>query len=141
MQNETLPETTTPASQPTVMTKSPDGIPQMIGIAGIALAISFFLPWLNILGMRPSGFDLQRSNSGAIVFWTLPFFAVVAAIAGFTKSGTRTAAQISGLIPFAFLIYGLYDSGVDLLKLLDLGGFMAILAGVVLLVCSARIKA
>src|SRR4051812_28181137 len=77
MQNETLPETASPASQPVAITKSPDGIPQVIGIAGVALAISFFLPWLNILGIRPSGFDLQGSNSGAIVFWVLPFFAVV----------------------------------------------------------------
>src|SRR4051794_27463000 len=85
-------------------TSSPNSIAIAQGIALCAsvVGLSFFLPWINFLGMKASGFDLvQKTGGAALLLWTIPFFGIVALLAGMTKSsGVKTAGQVAGIIPF-----------------------------------------
>ena len=76
------------------------------------------------------------------MLWPIPFFGIVALTAAMTKSTcVKTTGQVAGVIPFFALGYGLYDSGPDLLKLLDAGAYLGLIAAAaVTLVLTSRLK-
>ena len=137
---ETPSSQTTVASSGTPPLQSP-GVSQAIALCAAGLVASYFLSWINFLGFKASGFDLVQKYGGAsLLLWAIPLFGVVALVASITKSSLRTAAQLAGVIPIFALGYGLYDSGTDLLKLLDFGAYLGIGTGVVMIVLATRLK-
>ena len=84
--------------------------------------------------------DFAKQGGGYLALWSLPFFCVVTALATFAKEGQRIAGQFTGLIPFAFLIVGLFNESKDLLSLLEPGAYGGVFLGLVLIVLSSRLK-
>src|SRR5947209_17283291 len=125
MPDETVQTQSSEAAPAASTSPSTSAISQGIGLCAGIVSVSFFLPWINIIGLKPSGFDfVQKSGSASILLWAIPFFGIVALIAAMAKSsGVRTAGQLAGVVPLFVLGYGFYDSGVDLLKVLDLGAY------------------
>lgn len=113
---------------------------QLVGLCATGLLICFFLPWVQILFGKPSGFDLARQGDHFYLFWALPFFCVVTTIAGFTKNPVKIIAQITGCLPFGILIWGLSQVGSELLKALEAGAYGSLALGVALLVLPRNIK-
>jgi hypothetical protein len=142
MPDQTAETSRSNASAAPAAAPSTTSISQGIGLCAAVIALSFFLPWINFLGMKASGFDLvQKSGGASLLLWAIPFFGIVGLLTGMTKStGVKTAGQIAGIIPFFALGYGLYDSGADLLKLLGAGAYLGLIAAGVTLVLTSRLK-
>lgn len=111
----------------------------MILCAG-GLLISFFLPWVNFLGAHPSGFDIQKLGDEYKGHWIIPFFSVVAILAGLAKQSQRTAAQLAGAMPFVAFIYWFSKFGSDLMNGLSYGAYLALACGAGLEVLARRLK-
>lgn len=92
--------------------------------------------------MKASGLDfVQRSGAAALPLVAIPFFGIVALLAVMTKSsGVKTAGQIAGVVPLFVLGYGFYDSGADLLKMLDVGAYVGLIAAFVTIGLTTRLK-
>ncbi len=95
---------------------------------------------MQVLFAKPSGFDLQKLGDMAYLLWSVPFFGVVTVLACLAKSNVKVAAQITGVIPFAVLIYGFYLIGADLLKILGAGAYLGVFLAVTLLILAGRLK-
>ncbi|MGZ5543705.1 MAG: hypothetical protein ACXWIU_03435 [Limisphaerales bacterium] len=114
---------------------------QIVGLFAAGIIISFFLPWLNFLGFKASGFELvQKYGGSTVMLWAIPFFGVVALMASISKTNLKAAAPLAGIMPILALCYGLYDSGTDLTKLLDFGAYVGVGSGIAMLLFSLRIK-
>ena len=137
--NETSSVKTSPAKSEKF--ENTASISQGIGLCAAIIALSFFLPWINFLGFKLSGFDFtQKSGGASFLLWVVPFFGIVALTASITKTNLKTAACLAGIAPLIVLGYGFTDSGADLLKMLDVGGYIAIVAAFCMLILPARLK-
>lgn len=112
--------------------------PTMFG-CGI-LVISFFLPWLSILGVNISGVNLHEVWGPGQFTWLIPVIAGGALISAFMGKRDGVLAQIAGGIPFIFLAVGLNQIGPDLMKGLEIGGWGTLLSGLFLLCVAPRLK-
>jgi hypothetical protein len=143
MPDETVetPPPQTPSPSTAAIPAQTSGISEGIGLCAAALITCFFLPWINFLGLKASGFDLVQKTGGAsLLLWAIPVFGAVALVATLTKSNVKTAAQLAAVMPVFALGYSLYDSGTDLFKLLDFGAYIGLFAAVVILVLAPRAK-
>jgi len=133
--SESKPVTTTSAgvSPAVAITKG-----QLISGCAFGLIICFFLPWVDLLVVKPSGFDLQQADGSAKLFWLIPLLAAFALIAGLTGKSSRTAASVAGAAPFALLAYRLSIDGSDLLRVLAPGAWLSLALGLVLIILSRR---
>ena len=130
-------QTTETVSQP--ITSSSAGSSSLrhhlTSIASAGLFISFFLPWINLLGSQLNGLDIQRNFSSYKFVWIMPLLAIIALVMNIAKLPTRSISQLAGVSPYAILFYTAYylDSNVsDLSKLLEFGAWLALLFGAVL---------
>jgi hypothetical protein len=129
--------TATAATERTVRDQA---LSSILILSAVGLLISFFLPWVNILIGRPSGFDLQKLGDVHRFYWIIPIFSGVAVVAGLTKRSQRTVAVIAGLCPFAILIYWLSKLGSELMESLSYGSYVALACGLCLIVTGSRLK-
>lgn len=111
-----------------------------VALCAAGLLVCFFLPWVNILIGKLSGFDFAKDSSQYYFLWLLPFCCVVTFLAAISKNPIRVVAQITGCLPFAILGYGLSQVGADLLKLLEIGAYFGFALGLALLILPARHK-
>src|SRR4051812_44724056 len=82
-----------------VVTESPiqSIILSIIAICAVGLIAAFFLSWINVLGVAPSGYQLQASlGKQALLYWLIPILGCLTLVAVVLRQSVRNAAQISG---------------------------------------------
>lgn len=112
----------------------------LVSFCAAGLLVSFFLPWIQILFGKPSGFDFAKEGQQFYALWGLPFFSLVTLIAGMTKNPVRVIAQITGCLPFAILIWAVSEAGSDLLKALAVGAYAGLGFGFALIILPRNLK-
>jgi hypothetical protein len=111
-----------------------------ISLCAAGLLVCFFLPWVNLLLVKPSGRDLASEGGKLLLLWSIPIFSAITILAGIAKQSQKTVAQLTGALPFIFLGLGLYDEGKDLMQGLELGAYISLGLGLVLFILPRRLK-
>ena len=115
----------------------------LISIAAAGLLISFFLPWITMLGAKLTGMDIQKNFSSYKLVCVMPLLAIIAFVMNIAKLPARGICQFAGTSPYVILIYAAYrlNSDVsDIFKLLESGAWLALLFGAVLGIASDKSK-
>ncbi len=109
-------------------------------LCGLVLVGSFFLPWTDFFGIRVSGFDLTELGSYLRFTWVVPALGgLVVAVSVLQAGGSqRVMAVAAGLAPWALLVVVVADMGVEVIQLLSVGAYLALLAGLTLLFTASR---
>src|SRR5467141_2650199 len=115
---------------------------QLVNLCGAGLGISFFLPWIQILGISASPFTMQKMGQEADtrLLWLIPIFSAITIFAGLAKFGQSVAARLTGLLPFFALVYWYKDVGNDLMNVLSYGAYLAGLFGAALVILPPKSK-
>lgn len=129
-QTPTGPPSTTDTDHPRVSLN----LSQIVSLCAAGLLVSFFLPWINFLGLKLSGFELGKSGDKGLLLWLIPVLGALVIFAGITRRSQKMVAQLVGVLPFFVLGYGIYREGKDLLQVLGMGAYIALLLGAVLFV-------
>ena len=116
------------------------GASQLVTLFAAGLGASFFLPWARFLGAELSGFDLQKMGEQHRLLWLIPLFSAITMVAGITRRSQRTAAQLTGTLPFLVAIYWYYQLGRDLTQILSFGAYLSLACGLALNVLARRFK-
>jgi hypothetical protein len=111
--------------------------PVMIGC--LVLIVSFFLPWVSILGKTAAGYELQQIWEPGPFLWAIPSLAAIAMAIGFTGKRNVEVAQVAGGIPFVFLGVALFEFGGDVMNALSIGAYGTLISGVFLLCVAPRL--
>src|SRR4051812_15608754 len=115
---------TEPKANPVPQTGSGEGqsvslnTSHIINICAVGIGVCFFLPWIHFWGGEPSGFDVAKTGGKYLILWIIPIFSVLTIFATITKRSAKIAAQLTGALPFAVLIYFLFQLGSELMKVL-----------------------
>jgi hypothetical protein len=112
----------------------------LVAVGAATLCFSFFLPWVKLLGAGLNGLDIQKHFESYRLVWLMPVLAIgvlLLNLAGLTTGGIR---RFVGLCPFAILAYAMSQLGVELLKEIQVGGWLALLAGAVLILIPSEPK-
>jgi len=125
---------TSPSSAGTIAT----GKTQAANLCAVGVGICFFLPWLRILFGQLSGYDFQQLGGGTRLLWMMPVLSVLTLCAGLSGNSQKIVGQLAGTSPFVIFVYGLYTFGGDMLQAMQLGGWLALVAGGVLFVLVRR---
>jgi hypothetical protein len=113
---------------------------QLVGLCAAGLAVCFFLPWIQILFGKPSGFDFAKQGEEYLLLWSIPILSAITVIAGMAKLSQKVVAQMTGAVPFIVLGIGLYHIGKDLLKVLEIGAYAGLALGLVMFIIARRLK-
>jgi len=108
--------------------------------AAAVLLASFFAPWATFLGGNISGLDIQKNFESYKFVWLVPAIAGVALVLNMAGLRTATVRRAAGGVPVAILIYSLNKFGSDFFQLMAWGGWLALAAGIVLIVVPADAK-
>lgn len=108
-------------------------------IGNVILVAAFFFPWINIFGMGLGGYELHKVWKAGPYLWLIPFAAIIAIILEAQGRRAQPLAQVAGGIPLVFLALALYQSGADLFKTLQFGGYLTIITGFFLLCVLPRL--
>ena len=111
----------------------------LITLSSAVVFFSFFLPWVNILGANIRGLDIQHNFSSYRLVWLLPGLAVATLLLNVCGQPTNLARRLAGLCPFVILAYALNLMGSDLLRIVAVGGWLALIGGVAL-VCIPNVR-
>jgi 4-amino-4-deoxy-L-arabinose transferase-like glycosyltransferase len=125
----------------TVAPGSPPKVPHiLVGLSAAALCVSFFLPWVGFLGGGISGFDIQKNFEPYRLIWLMPLFATIVLVLNIAGQDTGAARRLAGMCPVAILIYAVYGLGGDLFKELQIGAWLALIAGGLLVLIPSEPK-
>jgi len=133
--SESAPATTTPENQTVSL-----GRAQLVNLCAAGLGVSFFLPWVNILGGNVSGFDLQKLGNEQRLLWLIPIFCAITFFAGVTKRSQKIAGQLTGALPFAVGVYWYTKLGSDMFHVLTFGAFLSLAFGAALFILPRKSK-
>ena len=75
-----------------------------------------------------------------MLLWLIPVFAGLTLCVGVMKGTQKLIALIAGLLPFAFLIVGLFHEGEGLLHVLEPGAYVGLTLGLLLSILSRWMK-
>jgi hypothetical protein len=109
-------------------------------IAAAVLLASFFAPWATFLGGNLSGLDIQKHFESYKFVWLVPACALVALVLNMAGLRTASVRRAAGGAPVAILIYSLNKFGSDFFQLISWGGWLALAAGMVLIIVPADPK-
>jgi hypothetical protein len=101
----------------------------LISVAATAVILSFILPWVNILGSNISGMDIQKNFPSYRLVWLVPVSAIITLLLNFAGQNINLLRRLAGLCPFVILAYALNQTGSDLLKIISVGGWLALIGG------------
>jgi hypothetical protein len=102
---------------------------------------SFFLPWIKFILGKPSGFDLQQlPTNEAKLLWLIPVTAVIAFLASLGRKGIINTNQLAGVTPYFALMYYYCKLGCGLLEALQVGAYITLGCGAVLLIAPRLLK-
>lgn len=107
---------------------------ELISVASTALILSFFLPWITILGVSVNGLTLTAYSKNYLLVWGVPLFAFTTLCLNLGCLQTGLMRRVAGLSPFIVLIAALGQEGKGLLQVLVFGTWIGLAAGA-LLVC------
>jgi hypothetical protein len=130
----------TPASTGADSQTAKSGQTQLINLCALGLGVCFFLPWAQILGVRLSGFDLQKMGDEQRLLWAIPIFCAITIIAGFAKQNQKDVAQIAGASPFVVGVYWYLKMKDDFFHVLVFGAFLSLAFGAALLILPRKAK-
>lgn len=133
-------ETSSPSTSSSGQSSASLDVGHLVSLCAIGLLVSFFLPWIKILFIRGSGFDLAKQGGVALALWVIPAFSLVTLLAGMAKQSQKAISQFTGLLPFLFLILEVHDAGTDILKTFDYGAYASLAMGLGLIVLPSRLK-
>ncbi len=115
-------------------------VSSLISLCALGLLVAFFLPWINVLLIKPSGFELAKQEGKYLLLWAIPAFSAITFFAGLAKAGQKSIAQATGCLPFFFLMVAIYTDGTDILKTLDYGAYTSLAMGLGLMLLPSRLK-
>lgn len=98
------------------------------------------MPWASFFGGNISGLDLQKGSESYELVWLLPACAVLTLALNMAGVPTGLVRRIVGLLPFAILAYSLNKFGSRLFDILSWGGWVALAAGIVLIITPSPAK-
>ena len=137
MNNPTDPQTTsvtTPIpSKPAEESKVRIGL---VGVFAFAVCILYFCPWISILGITVSGFQITKSGGSGMIFALVPFGAVFAILADVSGNQVKAIGSIAGLIPLSLFAYYYSQTGKDLWDILQPAGYGILALSLVLTLIS-----
>ena len=129
----------TTATETTNQTISPVRT-QLINLCALGLGVSFFLPWANFFGAKPSGFDLQKLGHEQRWLWLIPIFSTITIFAGVTKHSQKIIGQLTGALPFCVGAYWYNKLGGDLTQILAFGAYLSLIFGAALFILPRKAK-
>jgi len=125
------PETTQTSSSAKI--DAPDPVTRaLIIVISLTLLLSFFLPWVNFLGVDLSGFNLQKLSDANRVFWLVPFLASCTVILALAKRNSGLPRYLAGLSPYAILVMSIMRHGPEIIQQFQFGAWLALVAGAAL---------
>jgi hypothetical protein len=105
-------------------------------VCSLVVGVSFFLPWLNVLWVHPSGFDLSKEGGSAVMLWAMPIFAVISCGAALGKN-YKLAGQLCAAVPFIILAYA-WSQQHDIIQGLAAGAWIGLIAAAILGVAARK---
>ncbi len=112
----------------------------LVTFCAAGLLVCFFLPWINLLFCKPTGLDFAKDGGKGLLLWAIPIFSALTIVAGVTKRSQKHVAQFAGLLPFFALGFGLYNSGTDLMHILEVGAYGSLALGLLLIILPRGLK-
>jgi hypothetical protein len=141
LQEQTQTSTSNPSSTPqTPPNRGTHTCRNITSLAAAVLLASFFTPWATFFGGNISGLDIQKNFESYKLVWLLPACAGVTLALNLAGAPTGLVRRIAGAVPFALLAYSLNKFGSDLFQILSWGGWLALAAGIVLIVVPSDSK-
>jgi hypothetical protein len=129
-----------PSTQQPQPTKSSTITRNVISVSAAILGASFFMPWATFWGGNISGLEIQKNVDSYKLVWLLPACAAITLLLNVAGAQSAIVRRIAGLIPFAILAYSLNKLGSDLFQILSWGGWVALAAGIVLIIVPSPVK-
>jgi hypothetical protein len=111
----------------------------LITVTAIVLLASFFLPWTTLLGQNLSGLDIQKTDAYRFV-WLMPLFAGISIGLNTLRLSTALVRRLAGISPFVILAYSLYHLGNEVFQILQVGAWLALVSGLVLVLLPDPVK-
>jgi hypothetical protein len=111
-----------------------------VTISAVLLFVSFFLPWITILGAGLSGLDVQRDFEAYRHIWLMPILAVITVIINIAGLNALWIRRFAGLCPITILIYAIFNLGSGILNEIQIGGWLALLFGLALVLIPSKPK-
>ena len=139
MSNSILPvEPTEKTSSPQIQSQPQHGAVSisrrnMVTLAAAGVFFAFFLPWMNILGANVTGLDVQKNFASYKLVWLMPALAAITLGMNMAGSNTDTIRRIAGVTPLVILGYAMNQIGTDFIKAIQWGGWLGLVAGLVLM--------
>jgi hypothetical protein len=137
---EQVQTSSSPSIQNTQPTKPSSIARYVISVAAVVLGASFFMPWAVFFGENLSGLEIQKHLDSYKFVWLLPVCAAVTLILNMVGAPTALVRRIAGAIPFVILGYSLNKFGSNLFQILSWGGWVALVAGIVLVIVPSPAK-
>lgn len=139
-QNES-PNATPTLSPSSTATEWSGGISWAIGICSLFQIGCFFLPWIRILSVGASGFQLQRLPGNEMkLLWFIPIAGLISLLSAITQTHVKHITQFAGIIPFLALTYFGVKIGKDLFQALEVGAWLTLLFGAALFALARCLK-
>ena len=102
-------------------------------LAAAVMAGSFWLPWVNFLFIKASGAQIAADPGYVRLLWLIPVFGALTVLTGFLGSRQGHVAPFAGCLPWLALAYELAAGGKQIFDLLEIGAWLSLGAGAVLL--------
>ena len=112
----------------------------LVNLCAVGLGVSFFLPWVQIIGANISGFDLQKMGDQERLLWIIPICCAITIFANITKRSKEFARQFTGVLPFLVGGYWYFKLGNDMFQLLTYGAYLSLAFGAAMLILSRKLK-
>ena len=140
--SQTKSTTATQADVPPTVVRTGNPVLQSLIFAAAAAQIAcFFVPWVKMLFVGISGYQISQLSSDELkLVWVVPVTALLAISAVVSKQFVRPLCQIAGATPFIALLYYCTREGTDLLQILDVGAYFTLFLGMVLIVLGSSAK-
>jgi hypothetical protein len=76
----------------------------------------------------------------AYLAWLIPIASIVLIVLSITNLSTKIASTITGLLPFAGVLYGYSKLGANIFALLSCGAYFSLISGLLLFLIGFPIK-
>lgn len=133
--SESNPANAAPENQTVTLSRA-----HLVILCAAGLGVSFFLPWVQIIGANISGFDLQKTSDQERLLWAIPIFCAITIIASITKKSQQVAGQLTGALPFLVGVFWYSKLGSNMFQILAYGAFLSLAFGAALFIVSRESK-
>jgi len=139
MNDQTNPESTTLNASSSVKVSDRGRVSfGLVGLFGLALFVLFFLPWLSVLGVPVSGFQMAKTGGDGRLFCLVPLGALWAIFADIKGRNIRIAKLVAGIIPLLLFADAYQDLGKSIWDLMQPAWFGILGVSFVLILLPVR---